>query len=149
MFSIPWRVLVRCGVHFFVSRRPVWRVRNEMRASTLGRSEKYQNGGEWFHLFNFFWTRSIQTRLLIALFLSFLSFFLKNNTVQHRRSQHAHALTPINTRTQTLITRTHTHPYKHTYINPTLMSTSVGLSTDRFGDFRSHHLRLVVPRRRR
>jgi hypothetical protein len=32
------------------------------------------------------------------------------------------------------VARTHTHPYEYTYANPTLMSTSEGLSTDRSGD---------------
>jgi hypothetical protein len=30
----------------------------------------------------------------------------------------------LHSTTQTLITRTHTHPYEHTYVNPTSMSTS-------------------------
>jgi hypothetical protein len=51
----------------------------------------------------------------------------------------------MNTRTaQTLTTHTRTHPYEYTYANPTPMSTSGGLSTDRSGDSQSHHWRLVV-----
>jgi hypothetical protein len=38
----------------------------------------------------------------------------------------------------------HTHPYVNTYANPTPMNTSEGLSTGRYGDFRSHHWRFVV-----
>jgi hypothetical protein len=38
----------------------------------------------------------------------------------------------------------HTHPYEYTYANPTPMSTSEGLSTDRSRDSQSHHRRLVV-----
>jgi hypothetical protein len=45
---------------------------------------------------------------------------------------------------QTLTTRMHTHPYEYTYANPTPMSTSGGLSTDRSGDSRSHQRCLVV-----
>jgi hypothetical protein len=43
------------------------------------------------------------------------------------------------TRYNELTTRTHTHPYEYSYANPTPMSTSERLDTDRFGDFRSHH----------
>jgi hypothetical protein len=46
--------------------------------------------------------------------------------------------------TQTLTTRTHTHPYEYTYANPTPMSTSEGLSTDRSADSPSHQWCLVV-----
>jgi hypothetical protein len=40
----------------------------------------------------------------------------------------------------------HIHPYKntYTYANPTPMSTSEGLSTDRSRDSQSHQWRLVV-----
>jgi hypothetical protein len=50
----------------------------------------------------------------------------------------------LHSTTQTLTTRTHTHLYEYTYANPTLMSTSEGLSTGRSGDSRSHQWRLVV-----
>jgi hypothetical protein len=53
--------------------------------------------------------------------------FFENDTVQHRRSQHAR-----------------THPYEYTYANPTPMSTSEGLSTGSSGDSRSHQRHLVV-----
>jgi hypothetical protein len=39
----------------------------------------------------------------------------------------------LHSRTQTLTTRSHTHPYEYTYANPP-MSTSEGLSTGRSGD---------------
>jgi hypothetical protein len=45
---------------------------------------------------------------------------------------------------QMLTTRTHTHPYEYMYANPTPMSTSEGLITDRSGDSRSHQWRLAV-----
>jgi hypothetical protein len=35
-------------------------------------------------------------------------------------------------------------PYEYTYANPTPMSTSEGLNTDRFGDSQSNQWRLVV-----
>jgi hypothetical protein len=54
-------------------------------------------------------------------------FFFENDTVQRRRSQQAHTLTPMKT-----------------HANPTPMSTSEGLSTGRSGDSRSHQWRLVV-----
>jgi hypothetical protein len=60
-------------------------------------------------------------------YLIFLLFF-EIHTVQRRRAQHARTLTP----------------YEYTYAKPTTMRTSEGLSTDRFGDSRSHHWRLVV-----
>jgi hypothetical protein len=50
----------------------------------------------------------------------------------------------LHSTTQTLTTRTHTNPYEYTYVNPTPMSTSEGLSTDRSGDSRSHQWRLIV-----
>jgi hypothetical protein len=40
----------------------------------------------------------------------------------------------LHSTTQILTTRTHTHPYEHTCTNPTLMSTSEGLSTGRSGE---------------
>jgi hypothetical protein len=50
----------------------------------------------------------------------------------------------LHSTTQTLTTRMHTHPYEYTYVNPTPMSTSEGLSTDISEDSRSHRWRLVV-----
>ena len=83
------------------------------------------------------------TRVLLCLFLTqfcvvkiiprfvlrpYISFFFENHTVQRRRPQHARTLTP----------------YEYTYVNPTPMSTSEGLSTGRSEDSRCHHWRLVV-----
>jgi hypothetical protein len=56
-------------------------------------------------------------------------FFLRL-TQYNANAQHARTLTP----------------YEYTYANPTRTSTFEGQSTDRSGDSRSHHWRLVVDR---